>query len=225
MVRLPAPHCLLFDLDGTLVDSVADLTAAANATRATYGLGPLDEAIIAGFVGDGAPMLIQRSFADATETLDRDEALQRFRAHYLEHCLVRTLPYPGVVQTLERLRDLPMAIVSNKPQPMCDKIAAGLGLDRWIGVVVGARPRIAVKPDPALLRIALDTLAVNVPSPGAIWMIGDSPNDVCSGAAIGATTVAVTYGLTDVRAMSDPRPTWIIGEFPALVPLVEGSIR
>lgn len=220
MEHLRAPRHLLFDLDGTLVDSVADLTASANATRSSYGLVPLSEAVIASYVGDGAGWLIRRSFSDAPATLDRDEALQRFRAHYLEHCLERTQPYPGVLDTLARLDGLPLAIVSNKPQAMCEKIAAGLGLDRWIGVVVGARSDQPVKPDPALLRIALTGLGRSEAPAADVWMIGDSANDVRSGQALGATTIAVSYGLSDVRRLADPQPDAILDRFDALARLV-----
>jgi phosphoglycolate phosphatase len=223
MKRLARPRHLLFDLDGTLVDSVADLTASANATRASYGLVPLTETVIASHVGDGAGMLILRSFADAPSTLDRDEALGRFRDHYFEHCLERTQPYPGVLDTLERLHPRPMAIVSNKPQSMCEKIARGLGLDRWVAVVVGARPELAVKPDAAMLRVALAELGRTAPAGADVWMVGDSANDVRSGQALGVTTIAVSYGLADVRALADPPPDAVVDRFSALRTLVDDA--
>lgn len=224
MKHLHAPRHLLFDLDGTLVDSVADLTASANATRSFFDLAPLTESVIASYVGDGATVLIRRTFADAPDALDRDEALQRFREHYVDHCLERTQTYPGVLDTLARLHPLPMAIVSNKPQNMCEKIAHGLGLDRWIGVVVGARHGLAVKPDPAMLRAALAELGRPAPKNAAgapdVWMVGDSTNDVRSGQALGTTTIAVSYGLGDVRALADPAPDAVIDHFADLIDLV-----
>ena len=120
------PRCLLFDLDGTLVDSVADLTAAANVVRAEHGLDVLPETTVAAHVGDGARKLVERAFADL-DGLDVDAVLRRFRAVYLDHCTERTLPYPGVNAALEALRSVPMAVVSNKPQPMCDRIVEARG--------------------------------------------------------------------------------------------------
>lgn len=229
MKHLVAPRHLLFDLDGTLVDSVADLTASANATRSYFDLAPLTESVIASYVGDGATLLIRRSFADAPEALDRDEALQRFREHYLDHCLERTQPYPGVVDALADLHPLPMAIVSNKPQIMCEKIVRGLGLDRWITVVVGARKHLPVKPDPALLRVALAESGRPAASGAAgapdVWMVGDSVNDVRSGQALGVTTIAVSYGLGDVRVIADPAPDAVIDRFPDLLGLVASASR
>ena len=136
---------VIFDLDGTLVDSVADISASANYVRQAAGLPALPVEELARYVGDGAARLMQRAMAgryDAPrrlEGIDLDRVLAEFRAHYHEHCLVQTKPYPGVVETLAALRPLPMAIVSNKPEPMCVTIARGLGLSDSLMAVVGAR--------------------------------------------------------------------------------------
>jgi phosphoglycolate phosphatase len=212
------PRCLLFDLDGTLVDSVADLTTAANVVRAEHGLDVLPETTVAAHVGDGARKLVERAFADL-DGLDVDAVLRRFRAVYLDHCTERTLPYPGVNAALEALRSVPMAVVSNKPQPMCDRIVEALGLSDWIDVVVGARRGVAVKPDPALLELALEGLGVDERD-ASVWMVGDSANDVRSGRGIGATTVGVTYGIGDVELMRAAGPTHVIDRMERLVALV-----
>ena len=214
------PRCILFDLDGTLVDSVADLTAAANVVRAEHGLDTLPEETVAAHVGDGARKLVERAFSDLDD-LDVDSVLERFRAVYLDHCTERTLPYPGVNAALEALRPVPMAIVSNKPQEMCERITTALGLSDWIDVVVGARRGVAVKPAPALLELALDELGVTGRD-ASIWMVGDSANDVRSGRSLGATTVGVTYGIGDVEIMRAAGPTHVIDRMERLVPLVRG---
>lgn len=202
MKSLPRPRCILFDLDGTLVDSVADISASANHVRSTLGMEPLPEAELARFVGDGAVMLMRRALAGrhdapaAFEGLDFNAEIGKFRAHYHVHCLEQTKPYAGVLTTLERLAPLPMAIVSNKPEPMCVTIAEGLGLSGFLGSVVGARPSVPVKPDPALLEIALGQLGIEARD-GSVWMVGDSCNDVNAARAIGATAIAVDWGLTE----------------------------
>ncbi len=211
------PRCLLFDLDGTLVDSVADLTTAANVVRGEHGLDALPESTVAAHVGDGARKLVERAFADL-DALDVDAVLKRFRAVYLDHCTERTLPYPGVNAALEALRSVPMAVVSNKPQPMCDRIVEALGLSDWIDVVVGARRGVAVKPDPALLELALAGLGID-DRDASVWMVGDSANDVRSGRGIGATTVGVTYGIGDVETMRAAGPTHVIDRMEQLVAL------
>jgi phosphoglycolate phosphatase len=211
---MEAPACLLFDLDGTLIDSIADLATAANVVRAEHGLPALSDAIVGTYVGDGARKLIERTFIDVPG-LDVDAVLKRFRAVYLECCTERTTLYPGVAETLAALADLPMAIVSNKPQEMCDRIAPALGLTPVIDAVVGARRGVPVKPDPALLRLALDELGV-IARDASVWMIGDSANDVRSGKAIGATTVGVTYGIGDVDAMKSAGPAVVLDGFGGL---------
>ena len=211
---------LLFDLDGTLVDSVADLAAAANAIRAADGYDLLPDSVVASHVGDGARTLVERAFGDVVD-LDVTATLKRFRAHYLEHCTERTTVYPGVMDALAALAPRPMAMVSNKPQEMCERISQFYGLDRHLGAVVGQRPRVPVKPDPALLHLALEELGVE---DGGVWMVGDSHNDVLSGRAIGATTVAVTWGIGDRERMLDAGPDHVIDDARELVALVASDV-
>ena len=221
MSQLTSPRCILFDLDGTLVDSVADISASANFVRESLGMEPLPESELTRFVGDGALRLMQRALAGRRDAppeidgMDVREALRAFRAHYHEHCLDRTKPYPGVVATLGELAPLPMAIVSNKPEPMCVTIAEGLGLSEFLGAVVGARPSVPVKPDPSLLLAALSELGI---ADGAenVWMVGDSGNDVLAAREIGATAVAVDWGLTEPSALLELKPDLMLSEFAEL---------
>ena len=218
-MNIPDPRrTLLFDLDGTLIDSVADLTASANHTRAHYGLGAVSEEVIAGFVGDGARKLLVRTLREAGGEVSVDEALQVFRGHYLDHCLDRTEPFVGIPELLLRLAPRALAIVSNKPQPMCDRIADGLGWREHFRVVVGARPGVAVKPDPALLALACEEMGVTRSS--EVWMVGDSPNDVRSGRALGATTVAVGYGLTAPETLRRAEPDHYVDSVADLAALL-----
>lgn len=220
MSPLPGPDCLLFDLDGTLVDSVTDISRSANHVRRSLGMGPLAESELAGYVGDGATMLMRRALAgrhDEPELpagVDLREQIRKFRAHYHEHCLEHTRPYPGVIETLRALAPLPMAIVSNKPEAMCEKIAAGLGMTAWLGAVVGAQPDVPVKPDPALLGVALERLGV-APGPG-VWMVGDSPNDILAARALGLGAIAVSWGLSDPATLAGYAPDRMLTRFDEL---------
>ena len=158
---------------------------------------------------------------DAPERIDGVdfcEQLGKFRAHYHYHCLERTRPYPRVLEGLVALAPRPMAIVSNKPEPMCVTIVEGLGMQRWLRTVVGARPDVPVKPDPALLRIALDCLGIDEPDP-AVWMVGDSPNDVRAARALGLTAVAVDWGLTPLERLEAVEPDAVVSSFDELVEL------
>ena len=212
------PRCVLFDLDGTLVDSIADLASSANVVRVAMGLPALEEGLIGRYVGDGARKLVERAFADAPD-LDVDATLQHFRSIYLDHCTDRTVAYPGVMRTLGALSELPMAVVSNKPQEMCERIVDALGMRPFLPVVVGARRGTPVKPDPALLELALEQLGV-AERDASVWMVGDSANDVRSGRALAATTVGVTFGIGDVDAMRAAGPSHVIDDFDELVDLV-----
>jgi phosphoglycolate phosphatase len=214
MSRLSAPQAICFDLDGTLIDSVADLASSANWTRRHYGLHELPAAQVSRYIGDGARKLIERTLQDLGDALDVEEALSVFRTHYLEHCLERTRCYPGVPETLERLRGIPLAIVTNKPQPMADKIADGLGLRSFLGAVVGARPGIPVKPEPALVQLALAQLHR---SARGAWMVGDSRNDVGVGRRLGMGVVAVGYCLTSVEDLRPLEPDALIDRFEQLL--------
>jgi phosphoglycolate phosphatase len=193
------PTAVLFDLDGTLVDSVADLTVSANATLEHYGLAPLGESEVASYIGDGARRLLERCLGAADAEVDLSDALRRFRSHYLEQCTELTRLYPGVASGLARLAPTAMAIVTNKPEPMAERIAEALDLRRYLGAVIGARPKIPVKPDPALLSIAMSELGANGSAalpPHQTWMVGDSVNDIRAGKALGLSTIAVSWGFT-----------------------------
>lgn len=221
-MNTPDPRrALLFDLDGTLVDSVADLTVSANHTRAHFGLPALSEEMIAGFVGDGARKLLVRTLREAGSELPVDEALRVFREHYLEHCLDRTKPFAGIAELLSRLTPRQLAIVSNKPQPMCDRIAEGLGWRERFSVIVGARPGLPVKPDPALLVLACE--AMGLPPFSEVWMVGDSLNDVRAGRALGATTVAVGYGLTASKTLQGSEPDHYVDSVAELAELLQAT--
>jgi phosphoglycolate phosphatase len=218
---LAPPQAIAFDLDGTLVDSVADLAASVNHVRASFGLSEHSLGTIRGFVGDGARKLLERSLRELDSELEASfpEAFRRFRAHYGEHCLDRTRPYPGVVETLEALAHVPLAVVSNKPQPFTDKVVAGLGLDEYIRVTVGARPDVPVKPAPDLLMLALSDLEVD---PRQAWMVGDSPNDIRVARAAGSVAIAVGYGLVPPEALAAEHPDALLSRFDELRGLLGG---
>lgn len=226
MSTLTPPRCILFDLDGTLVESLADISASANYVRESLGMEALSEAELTGFVGDGAVMLIRRALSgrrDAPkefESLNFRAELRKFRSHYHEHCLENTKPFDQVMETLAALMPMPMAIVSNKPEPMCKTIADGLGLMPYLGAVVGARSDVPVKPDPALLIAALEELGVDRKDDGSVWMVGDSGNDVLGGRAIGATTIGVRWGLVDPEKLELFEPDAMLSSFAELLELI-----
>jgi phosphoglycolate phosphatase len=184
---------IVFDLDGTLVDSRRDLAEAANATLAEFGGGPLPEDDIGRMVGDGARMLVARAFG-ATRIPQPPEALDRFLAIYNARLLVFTLPYPGVLETLAVLSPhATLAVLTNKPRAPALQILAGLDLARYFlpAHVVGGDGPFPRKPDPAGLR---HLVAASGVSPVETLLVGDSAVDWETARRAGTRVCLARYG-------------------------------
>ena len=168
---------LIFDLDGTLIDSAEDLAIATNQTRAHFGMAPLDAKLIHSYVGNGAAMLVRRAFGpDASDQLVND-ALAYFVKFYRQHALEHTRLYPGVRETVEELsrQGHTLAILTNKPVRISTDIIAGLGLGSQFKRVYGGDSFPEKKPDPVGIR----TLLSETGSPAEkAWMVGDSGVDI-----------------------------------------------
>ncbi|HOX44956.1 MAG TPA: HAD-IA family hydrolase [Myxococcota bacterium] len=195
---------VLFDLDGTLVDSSGDLTTAVNAALAELDLPPLTRADIVSFVGDGARKLLERTLARFGRT-EVDEAVRLFKAAYRLRCLDETRPYPGVPALLEALCSLPLGVVSNKPAEFARQVLDGLGLSGRFGAVVGG-DEAALKPNPAPLHLAMARLGV---AGRRGLMVGDHTNDLGAGRAAGLATCGVTWGLDGGRAVRADRADFL----------------
>ncbi len=182
------PRLTVFDLDGTLVDSLGDLHASVNHALAAVGLPPRSVAEVRTFVGEGARVLLAKAVAPRDELVE--PALAAWRTHYAAHCLDRTAPYPGVGPLLAGAGRT-LAVHTNKPGAMARRILDGLGLlQRFAGVIGGDEaPR---KPDPAGL---LELMARVGATPAQTVFVGDSRHDVETARRAGVTMVAVTWGL------------------------------
>lgn len=178
----------IFDLDGTLVDSVDDLAASVNHALARVGLPPRGREEIRGFIGNGARMLLARAVGARGELLE--PALAAWRAHYEEHLLDRTRPYPGIPEALARA-GRPLAVLTNKPAPMARRILEGLGLATSFLAIVGGGDA-PPKPDPAGARALLARAGVRAAD---AVLVGDSPVDAETARSGGMAFVAVTWGL------------------------------
>lgn len=168
---------VIFDLDGTLIDSAPDLHAAVNRTLDDLRRPPLTLERVAGFVGNGVPTLVERCL-EATGGLaeDFDRALARFREHYARSPAQLTRPFPGVELTLERLTlsGLALGVCTNKPQELAVTILEELGMMPFIRTVVGGDATPKLKPNPAPLLLCLDRLGADGTS--ALY-VGDSEID------------------------------------------------
>ncbi len=199
---------LVFDLDGTLIDSREDLVASVNAALGQFGLPPQAEDRIGSYIGDGAAMLIERALAsDGADLSLAPAALEAFLAYYREHKLDHTRLYPGVLEQLASLRDsLPvqMAVLTNKPVHASREICAALGLAPYFFSVYGGNSFGTKKPDPeGLQRLMAEAGA----KPGETVMIGDSDVDIRTARAAGAWSIGCRYGLSPhtVAAMARDR--------------------
>ena len=198
---------VLFDLDGTLLDTVADIALALNRTMLEYGCNPLAESEVRRMIGRGSPILIERAAAAQGRRLD-DAAhagmLERFFHHYgeLEESNEdRARPYPGAVESLHAVHraGVRTAVVTNKQHRFADALLRRLGLAGWVDVVVGGDTCVRRKPDPQPLLFACESLQVPL---SESLMVGDSVNDVQAARAAGIPVVCVSYGYNEGR---DPR--------------------
>jgi phosphoglycolate phosphatase len=185
---------IVFDLDGTLVDSVFDLASALNATlgRLAPGTPPLPIETVRSFVGNGAGQLVARSLASSGIAVSQETALAVFLGCYRERMLDTTRPYPGVVEGLDRLADRTLAVLSNKPGDMSRQILTRLGLATRFARIYGGGDVPGRKPDPSGLLQLLRELGA---SPAEALMVGDSPIDVLTARNAGVRAVGVRYGL------------------------------
>ena len=183
---------VVFDLDGTLVDSHQDLAFAANALVVELGGAGVSEAAVVKMVGEGAAMLVRRALTASGLDPETPGALDRFLGIYDTCLLDRTRPYHGTVETLEQLAPLArLAVLTNKPAHATARILDGLDLARFFDPVVGGDSAFGRKPDPAGLRHIIKQAGA---SPASTMMVGDSPVDRQTARHAGAGVCLVRYG-------------------------------
>lgn len=183
---------LVLDLDGTLVDSLPDLSASLNRVLAARGLAPLAEATVRPMVGDGAPLLVARAFAARGAAPDAD-ALPDFLADYTAHATAATRPFPGIPEALHALvaSGWRLAVCTNKPERPARALLAALGLAPLLAAIGGGDSFATRKPDPGHL---LATLAAAGGQPGAAVMVGDHRNDVAAAQGAGLPCIFAGWG-------------------------------
>jgi phosphoglycolate phosphatase len=191
---MPTLKAIIFDLDGTLVDSARDLRDAVNVLLSDEGLRQIDLDEVKSMIGDGAAKLVERAVSATGGDLSHLPALVvRFLQIYEANASHHTEAYPGVVETLSSLRELglPLAVVTNKPYAATIDILEVLGLRTYFDAVIGGDTLPERKPHPAPILAALEHLGV---APEAALMVGDNYHDVQAARAAGVRAFAVTYG-------------------------------
>jgi phosphoglycolate phosphatase len=213
-------NLVVFDLDGTLVDSKLDLVNSVNAMRAHMGLGPLSTEQVASYVGNGAPMLVRRSLPDAGEA-ELERGLRYFLDYYREHMLDSTTLYRGVREGLDALHaaDIPMAILTNKPVRFSVHMLEGLGLDTHFFRVYGGNSFSTKKPDPLGLEMLLRESRANR---ARSIMVGDSAVDVRTARAAGVRACGVSWGFQP-ETFAEAPPDFMIDDLRELLPIVQAS--
>jgi phosphoglycolate phosphatase len=205
---------LIFDLDGTLIDSRLDLANAVNATRSHLGLSPLANERVYTYVGNGAPVLIRRALGEQASEPEIERALAFFMEYYGQHDLDHTTLYPGVAEALDRLRDAGkrMAVVTNKPASMTRHIVEGLGVRGHFFQAYGGDSFPRKKPDPMAVEALLREAAVDRVR---AMMVGDSSVDVLTARNAGIFCCGVTWGFQP-ESLADPAPDMLVDRMEQL---------
>ncbi|MBV2131773.1 phosphoglycolate phosphatase [Pseudomonas sp. MAP12] len=214
------PRLAMFDLDGTLLDSVPDLAVAVDRMLAELGRPPAGRERVRLWVGNGARVLVRRALAgdlrhDGVDEALAEEALALFMEAYADnHALTRV--YPGVIETLDWLRqqDVALALITNKPARFLPELLADKGLAGYFQWLVGGDTLPQQKPDPAALFWVMERAGV---SAGEALFVGDSRNDVRAAKAAGVTCVALSYGYNHGEPIADEQPALVLDDLRQLV--------
>src|SRR4051794_23527459 len=210
---------ILFDLDGTLVDSAPDIARALNAAMAEIGVPPLPVPEVVGYVGDGAAKLVERALPDPPPPEAEIPGLvDAFRRHYAAHVCVDTRVYPGVAAVLRDLAagGATMAVLTNKPGDLARALLRALAIDGMFADVIGDGDGWPRKPAPDAGRALLARHGV---APQAALVVGDGLPDVRLARAAGIPVAAVSWGYTARALLEAERPDWIVDDPAGLLPL------
>jgi len=213
-------RALVFDLDGTLIDSKQDLVLSVNATLRAIGSVELPADLVASYVGSGAPVLISKALGDASEPEELRRALKYFLSHYEAHQLDNTRAYPGVREALAHLDGRPMAVLTNKPANISVRILEGLGLAPFFKVIYGGNSFATKKPDPLGANTVLGDLKVLAHE---AVMVGDSEVDVQTARNAGMISAIVNFGFGVHDRKKYPADVYL-DRMEELVPLVEDRL-
>lgn len=218
-MNLKTVKAIIFDFDGVIADTVVDIADAVNKTLENFGFTTLPVATVLSFTGDGAVKLLQRAL-EAADKIEQTSATFRdiyqwYLQYYESHCVAKTVLYPGMENLLELLniKNIPVAIVSNKPWAVTDAIVKKLNIAHLFATVIGPEQTAHVKPNPEGILLAIKTinekLAEHHKAPlrlEEVLMVGDSATDIQAGKNAGIKTCAVTGGYGNKEKLRQATP-------------------
>ncbi len=219
------PALVVFDLDGTLVDTAPDIARALGVALAELGVPPLPLDTVKRMVGDGARELIRRALGATPSDDGREEAaFGRFLASYRENVCVASQLYPGVVEGLAGLRSdgAALAVVTNKPGDLARTLLGTLGIATSFDAIIGDGDGFPRKPDPTA---ALSVVAKIGAPPARTVVVGDGLPDMRLARALGVAAVAATWGYVPAAALAGERPTSLAGSFQEAMSIIRGGPR
>ena len=202
---------IIFDLDGTLVDTLEDIAHSVNFTLGRLGRPVLHLDTVRQYVGDGMEMLLTRALGEHSELLE--EAKGIYMVHQSRNLVVSSRLYPGVLETLEHFRSVPMAVVTNKTLEFSEPLLEQFGIRPYFGMVIGADTGLPLKPAPDAFLSIMKNFSVQKEH---TVVVGDGTTDIRAGKAAGITTCAVTYGFRSEAELRRAGPDHIIHAFSEL---------
>ena len=187
---------VLFDLDGTIINSSIDLATAINKMRSHFNCSPLPVETVVGFIGNGTAVLVRKSIADTNIIFE--EAMKINREKYSQALSVHTTFYPGTLELLQYLykKGIAVAITSNKPTDWCKTIARDLGFSSYVSAIFGGSPNYALKPAVDMLLLAASEMEIDI---STSFMVGDNWTDIDSGLMAGCQTAYFEHGLGNLK--------------------------
>ena len=189
--QMDKSRCAVFDLDGTLAETIGDIAASVNRTRKEYGLPEHPVGQIISYTGDGAVKLLERSFSD--HPIDLEEGVRKMIRHYYAHPAENTTLYPGVSEGLSALKQAgwKLAVVTNKPGLVAREILKTLGIAEYLDDIIGGNDGFPLKPDPAVLFHLMKKYGA---APPDSWVLGDNHTDMNAASNAGMNGVYATWG-------------------------------
>jgi phosphoglycolate phosphatase len=219
------PRGILFDLDGTLVDTSRDISSNINRAFESMGYPQLPHATILSHVGNGAHYLVEKCLQINQPQIQVDETLvtaiwEKFRNFYRVHVVDEAQPYAGVVEFLE-MEQRPMGVVSNKPEEMVKAVLKELGLIQHFKFTWGRDSLPVSKPDPQVIRYGIHELGIE--TPGHVCMLGDNPVDTIAAKGAGAISIALSYGFSSLDILEKEKPDFLFHSFQEFANTIQSS--